>query len=166
MTEQWRDVYGYEGLYRVSNMGRVLSVRTETVLKPSLCKGYCVVSLHDHGQRNFKVHRLVAAAFSPNPENKPTVNHINEIKTDNRACNLEWATVAEQNTHGTRLDRAAKSNRREIRQYSLSGQLVRVWSSTTEAARALGISKGNIWSALEGRYQQAGGFIWKRSLPV
>lgn len=165
--EIWKDVPGYEGLYRVSDQGRVYSVRNEIVLKPVNSVGYCVVTLSDHGKAKLaKVHRLVAMAFIPNPENKPTVNHINEIKTDNRACNLEWATVAEQNAHGTRLQRAAKTRCREIRQYSPEGQLIRTWPSLTQAANELGIGKGGIWAALEGRVHRAGGYIWKRSIPT
>ena len=164
--EMWKGVPGYEGLYRVSDQGRVYSVRNEIVLKPVNSKGYCVVTLSDHGKAKLaKVHRLVAMAFIPNPENKPTVNHRNEIKTDNRACNLEWATNAEQNAHGTRLQRAAKSRSREIRQYSMSGDLIRIWPSMAQAARELGIGSGNIWAAVSGRCRQAGGYIWKRSIP-
>lgn len=162
--ENWRDVPGYEGLYRVSDLGRVYSVRSGIILRQADSKGYSVVSLYGNGSaKTVKVHRLVAGAFIPNPENKNTVNHINENKEDNRVCNLEWATEAEQNLHGTRLARAARSRGREIRQLSLDGELIRIWSSAAEATRALGLSKSAIWPALAGKYKQAGGFIWERS---
>ena len=162
--ENWRDIPGYEGLYRVSDQGRVFSVRNGITLKQQNTKGYAAVALCQSGAKLVKVHRLVAMAFIPNPEGKPTVNHINENKMDNRVCNLEWATNAEQNVHGTRIMRAATSKRREVFQYSLDGEFICKWPSITDASVQLGIGKGNIWSALEGRYKQAGGFIWRRSL--
>jgi len=108
--ETWKQVpiLGYEKLYKISSAGRVYSVRGKTCLTPKLSTpGYYRVTLSSHGIKNtISIHRLVALAFIPNPQNKPTVNHINEIKTDNRVENLEWATIAEQNRHGTRTQRA------------------------------------------------------------
>ena len=99
--EIWRDVVGYEGLYQVSNLGRVYSVRSGKVLKfnKKPC-GYNYVQLSVHDKRvGYRVHRLVAQAFIPNTENKPEVNHINGIKTDNRVENLEWCTRSENEQH-------------------------------------------------------------------
>ena len=101
MKEIWKDIRGYEGLYRVSNLGRVISLeRIDSrgriwperliYIGNDYSKGYLVVKLCKDGkQKAYKVHRLVADAFIPNPENLPQVNHINEDKTDNRAENLE-----------------------------------------------------------------------------
>ena len=104
MTEEiWKDVQGYEGLYQVSNLGRVKSFQLGegTLLNPSLArKGYLCVELRLSGKRKrFRIHRLVAMAFIPNIENKPEVNHINGIKTDNRIENLEWVTHLENISH-------------------------------------------------------------------
>ena len=108
MSEIWIPIEGYEGLYAVSSLGKVYSFHSKRLISPKKSKaGYLRVTLSKNNQqRVFAVHRLVALAFIPNPCLKPTVNHINEIKTDNRVENLEWATIAEQNVHGTRIERA------------------------------------------------------------
>ena len=101
--EVFKDVLGYEGAYKVSNLGRVKSLERvvvhkngykypikERILKPVLKRGYPSVNLClDDKRKSIKIHRLVALAFMPNPESKATVNHINGIKTDNRLENLE-----------------------------------------------------------------------------
>lgn len=105
----FKPVPGYEGLYDVSNKGDVYSHYWHQLLTPKRSpQGYLRVTLckGTNAHKTISIHRLVALAFIPNPENKPTVNHVNEIKTDNRVENLEWATIAEQNAHGTRTIRA------------------------------------------------------------
>ena len=176
MSEEWRDVAGYEGLYQVSDQGRVKSLerkdclgRTikERILKPSPTKyGYLIVSLHaGNKQKTLIVHRLVCEAFHDNPDNKPQVNHINEDKADNRACNLEWCTCKQNINHGSRNIRAgkaiAKANSKSLGQYTRDGDLVNVWPSTIEVQRQTGFSRGNISLAANGKLKTAYGFIWK-----
>lgn len=109
--ERWARVpiHDYGDLYDVSDYGRVYSRRTRRMLSPKVSRaGYARVTLCN-GKRNhrtFSVHKLVALAFVENPENKATVNHKNEDKLDNHYSNLEWMTVAENNAHGTRTERA------------------------------------------------------------
>jgi hypothetical protein len=101
--EIWKDIEGYEGLYQVSNLGRIKSLNfkrsgKEGILKSNPEGGYCAVTLSHKRRGVFYIHRLVATAFIPNPENKPEVNHINHNKRDNRASNLEWVTQSENCT--------------------------------------------------------------------
>ena len=107
MDEIWKDIKGYEGIYKVSNLGRVLSVRWKTknkLLKQHITSRYLSVTLClNTSRKTIKVHRLVAKHFIPNPENKPEVNHINGIREDNREINLEWCTARENNTHAVKL---------------------------------------------------------------
>ena len=180
MSEEWRDVVGYEGLYQVSNQGRVKSLeRTfidkvgreryfkERVLKPGMGRcGYLLVVLCAGGKpKTLNVHRLVCEAFHENPENKPEVNHINEDKADNRACNLEWSTAKENCNHGTRNERMAKgiakALSKSVGQYTRDGELVKIWPSAIEVQRQAGFSQGNVSAAARGKLKTAYGFIWK-----
>ena len=120
MIEEWRPVVGYEGLYEVSNTGRVRSVdryvktcygsyrlHKGKVLSPGIRPdGYLVVSLQ---YRMFRVHRLVAEAFLPNPDNLPQVNHKDEDKSNNRVDNLEWCDSKYNNNYGTARIRAKET---------------------------------------------------------
>lgn len=120
-AEIWKDVIGYEGIYQVSNLGRVKGLERrvntwnayktiqEKILKPCNHRGYLYVTLQ---KKQFAIHRLVAQAFLPNPDNKPQVNHINEIKSDNNVKNLEWVTAKENINYGTGLKRRAATQRK------------------------------------------------------
>ena len=168
IEEVWRDIEGYEGLYQVSSEGRVKSLerkgcKRERILKPGVrSKGYLFVVLCAGGKsRMFSVHRLVCQAFHDNPENKLDVNHINENKTDNRACNLEWSTRKENCNHGTRNVRMAIAKSRPIAQYTLNGKLLKVWPSTAEVERRAGFDHSAISKAANGNRKTAYGFRWK-----
>lgn len=169
--EIWRDIKDYEGIYQVSSYGRVKRLKRvitykngrkyhkkEKILKPWITNGYLRVTLCD---RKPRVHRLVAEAFIPNPENKPQVNHKDEVKTNNYVENLEWMTAKENNNYGTHNERVTKANSKIVAQYSTTGELVNVWPSTNEAARQLDLGAGNICKVVKGKRKTCGGFVWK-----
>ena len=169
MTKEiWRDIEGYEGYYQVSDQGRVKSLgrkwrKSERILKPVVSHdGYVVVNLYAGGKpKMHKVHRLVCQSFHDNPDNKPQVNHINEIKTDNRACNLEWCTCKQNVNHGTRTERSAKARSKPVGQYTLDGELVKIWQSPCEAGKQIGLSDSHVSKVANGKLKTAYGFIWK-----
>ena len=169
--EIWKPVVGYEGLYEVSNLGRVKSVKfgRERVLKPiKHPNGYLCVNLCKDGKRkNCLVHRLVAQAFIPNPLNLPEINHINEQKTENRASNLQWCDRQYNCNYGTRNTKVAKallnhpSKSKPVLQYTLKGELIREWPSTMEAERQGGFDNRRISFCCNGKRKKHGGYVWK-----
>lgn len=177
--ETWKEVGGYSGLYEVSNLGRVRSLgrpckakngatqhkRARILTQEITVHGYCRVRLYDRDGKatHFAVHRLVMEAFVGSSEQQ--VNHINEIKTDNRLVNLEYVSRAENCNHGTRNERiaigASGSHLKPVVQIDRSGSIVGVFSSRTEAAKVTGIDAVNIGRCCEGTRKQAGGYRWR-----
>lgn len=172
VTEEWKDVVGYEGLYKVSNLGNVMSLRHKKtfIMKPFIQrKGYLQVYLRNNNKsRNyFLVHRLVAQAFLPNPNNLPQVNHIDEDKTNNRVDNLEWCTNYYNSHYGNHYERISKAltNRndlsRSIVQFDKNGHFINEYPSVREAERKTGVCNQNISSVCRGKIKSAGGYVWK-----
>ena len=172
--EIWCEVKGYEGLYQVSNKGRVKSLgndksRKEKILKPSKNgQGYLQVGLCREGNsKRYKVHRLVLMAFSPVENmNELFVNHKNEIKDDNRLENLEWCNSSYNNTYNDKHKRVGEKNTNgkcsiPIAQLSLDGKLVKVWKSSKDAEREGGFNNAHINDCCKGKYKTHGGYKWQ-----
>ena len=158
--ERWRDIEGYEGRYRISDHGRVFSLLSNKLLSISTNNcGYKCVYLYAAGAGNYqnmKVHRLVAAAFIPNPSNLPQVNHKNEDKTDNHYSNLEWCSANYNNNYGTRNLRAAIANARPV----VCIETGIIYWGAGEAARQVGIYN-HISECCNGQRKSCGGYHWR-----
>ena len=161
MTEIWRDIEGYEGLYQISNKGHVKSLYngSERILRPGIESSgyYNIILCNDSVRKTFRLHRLVAEAFIPNPYNKPQVNHKDENKKNNCVENLEWITCMDNCNYGTRNERIS----RKILQYSKSEEFIREWPGALEVERVLGINNKNINSCCKGKRKSAGNFVWR-----
>lgn len=171
MEEIWKDVAGWEGLYQVSTYGRVKSLKygKERILKHSKnSSGYLTVGLSIESKTFSKVvHRLVAIAFVPNPDNKCDVNHIDEDKTNNNVNNLNWMTRSENVNWGTSRKRAVNTfhmNRLykdKIKVIYPSGE-IEIFNSAADVSRAFGVPKGNISRVLSGKRKRVRGLRIER----
>ena len=149
MSEIWRDIPGYEGLFWVSATGRVYNRRTGRILRafPS-GSGYLKVMLcYDATRHAALVHRLVAAAFIPNPDQKPQVNHKNGIKTDNAVANLEWCTMSENLRHRHRVLNQRGGRSKPV----VCSETGVEYPSAKEAAAALGLNRTGITQVCNGQ---------------
>lgn len=169
----WKPVVGYEKFYEVSSEGEIRSLprmvhagrgvyykKPGRIRKPVFNKanGYYMLFLSGETEKKcVYVHRIVAQAFCDNPPNFDMVNHINEIKTDNRAENLEWCSKEYNNTFNGKDQRSCKA----IEQLSLDGEVISTWSGAREAAKELGIEYKNISAVCRGKRTSAGGYKWR-----
>lgn len=181
MTENieiWKPVVGYEGLYEVSNLGRVKSLdRLDgrgskikgRILKPIKDKkGYLSVGLSKNNiNKHYKIHRLVAEHFIPNLDNKPEIDHINTDRTDNRIENLRFVSAKENSNNPLTLKHFSECRKgvknpkhRKVLQYDIYGNFIRVWETITEAETSLKLTH-KIHSVCQGKRKTCGGFKWK-----
>lgn len=172
--EEWRDIKGYEGLYQVSNLGRVKSLKrivragknkqrivNGKILSPwKTSHGYLSVSL---GRNNkFAVHRLVAIAFIENPHNYPDVNHKDENKTNNILENLEWCNHSYNALYGTCQERLLNHKRKSVAMINKdTNQIIQVFDSMKTAMEQTGINKVTISMVCRGLRRIGSGYIWK-----
>lgn len=160
--EVWKPIKDYEGLYEVSNLGRVNSLPRQgtsggiRITQIEDCYEH-VILIKDGKQENVLVHRLVAEAFIPNPLNKPTVNHINRITTDNRVENLEWMTMKEQTSYRTQNIKGKFSI---VGIKKDTGEIIE-FNGIRECSRKLNINPTSISQCCKGHRKSAGGYVWK-----
>lgn len=162
MEEIWKEIDGFDGDYMVSNLGRVKSVRRNIILRQSIRNGYERVTLcANNSQKDYYIHRLVAHAFIPNPNNYPIVNHKDENRTNNRVDNLEWCTRKYNASYGTRNIRTAIKQSKKVYQYDMEGNLLEIFPSCISVQRKLGYKQGTISSCCLGKIKSYKGFIFK-----
>ena len=188
MHEIWKPIRDYEGLYEVSNLGGIKRLendknRKEKILKPYKNKlGYLCINLYrDNKVKQMYVHRLVAIAFIPNPENKPCIDHINTIRNDNRIENLRWVTYKEnmnneltkEKLSGENSNNYGKPRSEEIKKKISESQkggknpkargvfcyeLNKSWDTSAEASRELNIDSSNITKCCKGKCKSVKGY--------
>lgn len=177
MTEEWKDIKGYEGMYQVSNLGRTRSISRDgeqrhysgkmshytyrgRVLRQNYSRHYPTVGLHRNGKQDTRtVHRLVAEHFLSNEENLPEINHKDANPRNNRVDNLEWCTqkynIQYAYDNGTKIP----PHMRKVAQCTEEWEIIRVWDSIAEACR--GTHCKNVMKVCKGEREHAGGYRWK-----
>lgn len=181
IRELWKDIKGYEGVYQVSTLGNIRRVnrwagnQCKSVYVSDIKNastyidsfGYVKVCLSYKGvSKHYRVHRLVANAFIPNPDNLPQINHKDENKLNNCVNNLEWCTAKYNSNYGTRTLRISNRNlefgaKHSVQQYSKDGMFIREWKSITEASNKLGLHVSKISACCHGSRKSTGGFMWR-----
>ena len=178
MSEVWKPVKGYEGIYEVSDLGRVRSLPrmlTDSkgrrhpvpmkILRAHNRKGYVGYRLcNGSAIVEFSAHRLVAMAFIPNPDNLPIVNHRDENPKNNQVSNLEWCDISYNTRYGTGVERAQANHvyhRKAVEQLTKDGQQVATSKGVKEASRATGADASVIVRVCKGRHETAGGYRWR-----
>lgn len=177
--EIWKDIKGYEGLYQVSNYGNVKSLekinctnkkylslcylRKERILKPiKNYRGALRVILAINGKKSaFYIHRLVANAFIPNPDNLPQVNHKDENVKNNKVDNLEWCTAQYNSNYGNRNNKILKHIKKPILQYNLDGKFIKEYESITQASKETKIPISSISANCCKQRDKTNGYVFK-----
>lgn len=169
--EIWKDIRGFEGSYQISSLGRVKSLKwgKERIMKLNKNRcGYPMICLtHKYQKISKLIHKLVAEAFIPNPDNKSEIDHIDTDKTNNRVENLRWCTRSENLNNPLTVEKyrnsyqnstATKKIMKPVIQLSRQGKPLRYFESATEAKRGTKIN--NIQTVCKGRINTAGNFRW------
>ena len=175
--EIWKDIEGFEGIYQISNKGNLKSFKKNKngrILKNKNKKGWYlnIILTNKKKKKSIKIHKLVALAFIPNPNNYPVINHINGNKQDNRVENLEWCTQKQNIIHAKQKG-LWKYNKpykcKKILQFSLNNDFISIYENAEEASRKTNVCSRNILMVANKEpynkkgyiRKQAGGFIWR-----
>lgn len=188
MNEEWKQIIGYEGLYEVSNLGRVNSLmdnhwlKRDKILIWSISDWYLRLSLcKNKKHKNKTIHRLVATMFKENPDNKPMVNHIDGNKLNCREDNLEWVTASENTIHSWKnwLSKITNNHHfytnhpfkwkfgkyhnssKKVNQYSLQWEFIREWESIADISREFKTSVASISNCCRWKSNNSWWYIWK-----
>ena len=169
MKEEWRDIEGYEGLYQISCLGRIKSLKCgkERILKlGSNPLGYSIVGLYKNGQQKFfTVHRIVAKTFISKSNDKSEVNHIDGNKKNNKVNNLEWTTRSENIKHaiknGLFIFKPYVPKAKKIEQLDLNNNLIKTWNSCKEIVEELEVDNTHIYECCTSKRKTAYGYKWK-----
>lgn len=186
MEEVWKDIEGYEGLYQVSNLGRIksvkrivnckneakLSIKEKILIQAKGTRGYKFVRLSKNNKsKTIRVHKIVAKAFIPNKNNGKVINHLDCNVENNCVSNLEWCTQSENVKYSWKLGRCeisrkallenSKNRRKKINQYDLNGKFIQQYSSMIEASRKFNIKYQNISDCCRNIIKKSGGYIWR-----
>ena len=188
--EKWKDVVGYEGIYQVSNLGNIKSLdrvvelksknqftgfttlrltKGKNISKVVNTKGYYQIALYKNGvMKNKLLHRLIAEAFIPNPENKPTVNHIDGNKLNDNLENLEWATSKEQTQHAIKklnfksvISKQCRDRQKELHQRKVRRSDGVIFNSIKEASMGNDLVRRHISEVCKGKRKSTGGYSWE-----
>lgn len=172
--EVWKDIQGFEGLYRVSNTGKVYSIRRKKELVPKTDRyGYYAVVLWN-GKNNYRtVHRLVADAFVEHADGCDVVNHLDCDKKNNNADNLEWTTVQKNTKHAYDNSKSYQDRMMAVTSMGVeackikidayyNGEYIGSFNGKAEAAKQLGISEKTIYNRLNGKFNSRSGYSFKR----
>lgn len=169
MQEIWKDIKGYEGLYQVSNLGRIKSLPRNTknqykngIIKQNVIrgKGYYYVNLYNKNNKLFTIHKLVAETFIPNPNKLPCINHIDGNKLNNRIDNLEWCSYSNNEIHAYKHNLKTPLFKK-VNQYDLNGNFIKTWNSIREANKFYKTSHISECCNNKSSRKTAKGYLWK-----
>ena len=167
-NEVWKDIVGFENRYMISNFGRVKSLKYRhhnkiEILKQENNRGYKRICLFtkDGKKKHFSVHRLVAEAFIPKPNNYKEINHKDEDTTNNNVNNLEWCNHTYNINYGTRTQKARLKRIKPIIQFDKENNFIKRFESITDAEKEIKGSRANIIACMKGKISTAYGYKWK-----
>ena len=160
--EKWKDIPNFNGLYQVSNNGNIKRAKDEYIFKKNKnSRGYRIITLtKDKKEYSLSVHRLVAEAFIPNPNNLPQINHKDGNKLNNKIENLEWCTQSENMKHAYKNKLEIKSGKKVV-QFDLDMKIIKIWDKIIEAEKEYKIAHGKITMVCKNKRKTAGGYIWR-----